>query len=176
VVLAAGRDALPILEEPVPHPDLTPATSIEEIRRRGQAPIALQLIESGAVVHLRRPTAMELVAQGVIPDHLSGQLLKGLEDISDAKQAGEFVDLINAVCCAALVSPRMVQADMPSLGIEALTPDDLPFADRLLIHQVVMRAEGVFHLARFPSEQDGDVAPAEDGAGVLDEAERAPRV
>jgi hypothetical protein len=156
-------------------PDLIPASSIDEIRRRGQAPIALTLPESGAVVHIRRPQAIELAAQGLIPDHLAAQLLKGTEDLESPERAREFVEVIDAVCCAVLVSPRMQRPDMPTLGGDALTPADLPFADRLLIHQVVMRAEGVFHLARFPGEQDGGLAPVEDEPGVQDATEHAAR-
>lgn len=149
--------------------EIPQATSISEIQRRGRSVIALTLPETGAVVHIRRAQVMDLVAQGLIPDHLTPAVLKGQDLEESADTTREFIEVVDAVCCAVMVEPRMQPAGMPAIG-DALTPADLPLIDRIYVHQVAKRAEGVFHLARFPGEPAGGVAPVADESGVPDPA------
>lgn len=156
------------MQHDTPQHAIPEASSVTEIRRRGAQPIHITLPETGAVVHVRRPSALELVAEGVIPEHLTSHLLRGVDAEESPKATREFVEVVNAVCCAALISPRMASPDMPRVDGDVLTPDDLPLVDRLMIYEVVKRTEGVFHLARFPGEAPGGVAPVADEPGVPD--------
>lgn len=145
----------------------TSTTSVEEIKRRRRIPITVTLPESQAVVQLARPSVLELVAAGRIPDHLTPVVVRGvLEEISKpdvaADKAIDLHDAVNAVCVAAFREPEMALEP----ASDQLHPEDLPFTDRMFAYSIVMRTEGVDDIVRFHPEPGGDVAPVADVAGV----------
>lgn len=120
---------------PEPDPDARPSSAADFKRWREQGQI-MRLPTSGLVVRVQRVHVAELAVAGKIPDHLTSQVLAQLhlskraaddEPATLEEQVGQIVGLVDAVCCAALLEPRMEPE--PS-SPDVLAPGDMPYADR----------------------------------------------
>lgn len=154
--------------------------TVDQFRTLARRPIRLRLPESGLVVELRKIHIAELAAQGLIPDQLTGMVMSEMGvEAPPAKSPGDFagplVSCVNAVCCAVLAKPLMRRAEDVEDSAAALTPEDVPWADREYLFRVACRQEEVHDLSRFPGEPAPGLPGAPDGDGLLDEAERDSR-
>lgn len=151
-------------------------TSADEILAARERPLPVTLPTSGWVVSIRQTSLMEIAAAGRIPDELTITALSSLsEDLDDARTQApneakrtiaRRLDLINAVCCAMLVSPAM----SPDAASGAIRPEDLPLPDRIHLYGITTGSVEVPSLARFPGGSGADVGAVEDGASVRPEA------
>ena len=155
-----------------------PATAAA-FRAQAAAPAYLLLPESRLTVQVKRAHISDLAAAGQIPNELLGIVARvlGLPGASPRpdtleESARESRAVIDAVCCAVLVEPRMVPegADPDGAGGDAVWPSDVPWADREHIFQYAARLGEVRPLARFPVGQAGDLAPLAHESGLGDEA------
>lgn len=156
--------------------------SAEEFRRQRDATEVLTLPDSGLAVRVKRAHIAELAMAGAIPDHLTGVVLRklgqqgGVEKEPPPATLREALrpnaELIDAVCCATLVEPRMVPADTPVADHpDALRPSDVPWRDREHLYLYACRLVEASGLARFRGEPARDLDSLADGAQLPDAAE-----
>ncbi len=138
--------------------------------REEGVPVALP---SGHVA-LIRPVALDvLLRSGKIPDLLSPLAAKSLwqdttfEELGQAADLAQgMADLVNLVCQAAFLSPRIVEAPQAE---DEIALDDVTFGDKMLVFQAA--TAGARALERFRPGQSTDVAPVHDGEGEQQPAE-----
>lgn len=160
--------------EPDPNARASSAADFKRWRTEGQLMV---LPTSGLTVRCQRVHIASLAAAGKIPDHLSGAVLSALNIRDDedreppktVKAAVEkTVELVNAMCSAVLMEPRMVPDPR---GEDAISPDDMHYADREHIYQWACGLVEATLPMRFPDRPTADVAPVADGAGLQPPAE-----
>lgn len=104
------------------------ATNIKEWQKTAE-----MTLPSGNVVQLKRVGLMDLIAQGNIPDTLSGLATEvatkdKLRSLS-AEELAEYVNIINLVVKACAVSPKIADAATE----DTLAVTDIDFVDRVEI-------------------------------------------
>ena len=174
---------MPTDETPSPTPDegAPPAApaSAAQVKAWAAHPYTVELPESQLAVRIRRVSMLEIVAQGRIPDELTRAALVGLAEAMQEARGQEKpqearrivrrrLDLINAVCCAVLVEPRMSADEHPPA--DTIAPSDLSLTDRVHLYGIAVGTEEGPNLTPFPVGPAGGVGAGADGAGVLDEA------
>lgn len=178
---------MPTDQTPSPTPDegAPPASpaSAAQVKAWAAHPYTVELPESQLAVRISRVSMLEIVAQGRIPDELTRSALVGLaEAMEEARKevkpqearrvVRRRLDLINAVCCAVLVEPRMVMDEHPPAN--AISPGDLSMTDRVHLYGIAVGSEEGPNLTPFPVEPTGGVGAGEDGADVRDAALELP--
>jgi hypothetical protein len=134
-------------------------------------------LPSGLRVRLRPVDLITLVMDGHVPDRLTPVVADmiyepgaGTDEYDAVERAlhvrREQMPVINAVCKAAFLEPRIVDDPATENGI---TLDSLPVTDRIRAAGMVM--SGVDHLRKFRDQPAPTVAPAPDGEPVEPEAE-----
>lgn len=132
-------------------------------------------LPSGNVARLRPVSPDQLIASGDVPDILTPLVLKMLYHGSDGSELTQLVTsseesvahargtitLINAVCRAAFVDPRIV-AD-PTTD-DQISIDDVEVLDRYFVFQLATQPAEVLRDFRF-SPETTDVATVPDGEG-----------
>lgn len=144
--------------------------SAEELRAALKRPTYLELPESGLTVEVSRAHIADLARAGRIPNRLTGAVMRTLRmagappapDSLDELVA-ETADLIEAVCMAVLVKPRMAPAPIDG---SVLRPADLSFRDKETIYGWACRTPGVVPLETFRDGPSEPVAPVADGPDV----------
>jgi len=132
---------------------------------------------SGKRARLRAVDVGLLALSGEIPDFLTPMVLKMLFGGEDAEPeldsieaalgiSGDMLPLINLICRAAFVEPRIV--DDPQ-ATDEISIDDVALEDRLMVFQLVI--QGVEALRRFRYEPAADVGAVPDGKDDEPEAE-----
>ncbi len=141
-------------------------------------------LPSGAVARLRPVSPDQLIAAGEVPDILTPLVLKMLFRGSDGSELTELVNnneeslrhaqgtmkLINAVCRAAFVQPRIV--DEPAtdphehtMGDDEITIDDVTIIDRYFVFQLATQPAEVLRTFMFPEAGTVAALPDEQGDG-----------
>src|SRR5262245_26206164 len=148
--------------------------SAADVRARRDHPWLVELPESQLLVQIRRVTLLELAAHGRIPDELQVAALSSLaDDLDEAKEQAapearrtmtRRIDLINAVCAAMLVAPRMSWP--PPGDPDAIDPDDLPMADRIHLYGIAVGTVEGPNMAPFPGTPGPGMAPIAHGGEV----------
>lgn len=155
---------------PAPPGRATPGASWRAPRTEGY----VKQLPSGNWARLRPVTPDQLIVTGNVPDTLTPLVVKMLFHGSDGteltqlvtsneeslKHAEGTIKLINAVCRAAFVAPRIV-AD-PKTDDE-ITIDDVTVLDRYYVFQLATQPAEV--LRDFMFQPGGDVEPVPDGEG-----------
>lgn len=140
-----------------------------------------KMLPSGKVARLRPVSPDQLIASGDVPDILTPLVLKMLYHGSDGSELTQLVTsseeslahargtmtLINAVCRAALVQPRIV--DNPQADDE-INIDDVEVLDRYFVFQLATQPAEVLRDFMFP--ETGAVATVPDGEGNGQPTER----
>ena len=138
-------------------------------REEGEA-VALP---SGNVARIR-PVALDvLLTSGNLPDLLSPIAAKTLwtevdtDQIADmAETAIGMAELVNIVCQASFVEPRIVDE---ATADDEITLEDIDFLDKTSVFQLATQPAEV--LRRFRQQQEGNVDPVLDGQNDSDAAE-----
>lgn len=153
------------------------AASAADFRAFTDSPALLPLPDSGLTVEVRRVHVSDLAAAGEIPNELAGVAMRVLGADGAAplprtlqESARETRDVVNAVCIAALRSPRMVH-DGDEVPEGAIPCAAMPWADREHVFNYVCRLGGARPLARFPERPAGGVAPVANVPELGDAAE-----
>jgi hypothetical protein len=132
--------------------------NVEEWRKK-RAEGELFTTPSGLEIRLRKLALLDLVTQGAIPVTLYTQVNEYVRDGTfDAKRFDEFEPLVNRVCAACAVSPRIVLDNEDAITAEStdvLLAKELPVEDRLEIFAWANQESG--HLQKFRAEQEGSV-------------------
>lgn len=149
-----------------------------ELRAMFETGAALTL-PSGLKVSLRPVDPLTLAMAGQIPQPLKGivaeMMFAPLAQQDEARDeierrlhiSADQMPVVDAVCRAALLSPRVV--DSPTYDDE-ISLDYLPILDRTQIYWWV--TQGAIALQTFRDEQNADVGPLPDGGEVGPEAEQ----
>jgi len=122
---------------------------------------------SGMEVTFRGVDILSLVAAGHIPSRIIGIVssLEGAKTLP-AEAMGEYVGILDAYCCAAMVSP-VVTPDGKNGSLKA---QDVPMQDKLYLFQRIL-ADGVTDkAASFRQGPDSDAAAGSAGDAVSREA------
>lgn len=142
----------------------------------------LKELPSGAVARLRPVSPDQLIVAGEVPDILTPLVLKMLFQGSDGSELTKLVTsneeslthargtmtLINAVCRAAFVQPRIVAE--PATDDE-ISIDDVTVLDRYFVFQLATQPAEVLRDFRL-SPETTDVATVPDGEGDGEPAQR----
>ncbi len=146
------------------------ANTAKQFKDRRQASYTITLPQSQLDVTVREVDAMDLAANGQIPDTLSRHVWENLDDLTAGKTAeehrrllAEHTELVAVACCAMLVEPRMVMVDP---GPDEIEPTDLPYVDREFLWNLACGQGRLADLHRFREQQAGAVEVAPDGADV----------
>jgi hypothetical protein len=116
-------------------------------------------LPSGLDVRLRKVTALDLVLQGTLPTTLYAKADAYINERGgiDAEKFVEFEPVINALCVACVVDPKV---GLNGEGDLAVT--EIPIEDRLEIFSWANQASGA--LQKFRPEQSATVDAAQPGA------------
>ena len=125
----------------------------------------MHTLPSGNVAYLERPSIMEQLRKGEIPNPLLSAALEVAqgEPLTDYQEAAEFLAFMVA---SAFVEPKVTLEDSPANG--ELPIKKISDEDRRYVLAWVQR--GVAGLASFRDDPAG-TANSSDGGGVRDEAE-----
>lgn len=107
-------------------------------------------LPSGVVVELQRPSTIDtILTNGNLPEGLANVMIDAFVTggQSEFKMKGEdlpaFADLVNTLCRAAFVSPKIVAADVePNYDANEISINDVKDIDRMFILGWVTKAGG----------------------------------
>ncbi len=155
--------------------ELPTTVTADEVRARRDHPYVVAL-PSGMTVQIRRMALIELAAAGRIPDEMTTATLIGLAEALDEardkpatearRTMNQRLELIDAVCIAMLVAPRMTATG----DGDSIAPRDLSFRDRTYLYGIALGTQEGPNLARFPGGPGADVDALADGPGVREPA------
>ncbi len=159
-------------------PQVTSGVEWRALREQG---VLIQL-PSGFYARLRPVSIEQMIAGGEIPDLLTPLVTKMFLDGADSvdletflvqkgpdkalAEIGQMTRLMDAICVAAFVQPRIV--DNPQADDE-ISIDDLDITDKSAVFHRVQQPTAV--LRRFRLEQTADVEAVSDGENAGAEAE-----
>jgi hypothetical protein len=122
--------------------------------RKARAEGEVFTLPSGLEVRLRKITALDLVLTGAVPTTLYAVADKYIADTGgiDAEKFREFEPMINAVCEACFVEPRIVDARQEHSGMTTgLLVTEIPIEDRMAVFEWSNSVSGA--LRKFRGEQ-----------------------
>ena len=136
-----------------------------------------KMLPSGKVARLRPVSPDQLIASGDVPDILTPLVLRMLYHGSDGSELTQLVTsseesvahargtitLINAVCRAAFIQPRITEAPQSD---DEITIDDVEVLDRYFVFQLATQPAEVLRDFRLsPATTDVATVPDEQGDG-----------
>jgi len=124
-----------------------------------------RLLVDGDVPDLLTPLVTQLVFEGVDEDKLEASFSP--EQLMD--RSGDAMRLINAICHAAFIDPRIVEADP---GEDEILIEDVSLDDRSFVFSIAIYGAQI--LRSFRVGQGEDVESVRDGEDDEPEAEPAP--
>lgn len=163
-------------------PHVTAGSMWRSAREQGY----LKQLPSGNYARLRPVALDKLLLGGEIPDILTPLVVKMLMDGADRvgldeflsekgtenalSQFAEMISLVNLICIAAFVEPKIVTSPQAE---DEISIDDLDMADRGLVFNLALQPVEV--LRRFRLESRPDVETVPDGEQVGPKTKRAAR-
>jgi len=156
--------------------EITPASQWKRHSERVRLP-------SGLVAELQRPSTVDtILTDGNLPDGLAQVMLDAFVTGGNtqwkvsAQDLPAVADLVNTLCRAAFVNPRIApEGTAPNYDAGEIALDDVLDIDRLFILSWATNAGGQAPAAsRFPAQQVAGVPPRPDGQKVRRKTRKLP--